>query len=126
MADDLNNVNTPNPEAYNAGPAPKSNGKATASMVLGIVSLVCLVIGGFTGGILSLAGVVTSIVGLILGVKAKKEDPTNGKAKAGFIMSLISLILNVVVAVACILCVGALFSAAGGAAALDELSSLSY
>lgn len=63
-------------------------GKATASMVLGIISLVacCLPIAGYP----------VSIIGLILGIKSKDSITNGGRAKAGIIMSSIGLGLTVI------------------------------
>ena len=62
-------------------------GKATASMVLGIISLVacCLPIAGYP----------VSIIGLVLGIKSKDSLTNGGKAKAGIIMSAIGLGLTI-------------------------------
>jgi hypothetical protein len=63
-------------------------GKATASMVLGIISLVacCLPIAGYP----------VSIIGLVLGIKSKDSITNGGKAKAGIIMSAIGLGLTII------------------------------
>lgn len=62
-------------------PKEKQDGKAIASMVLGIVSLVCC--GGFYA---------CPIVGLILGIISKKNKPNNnGMAVAGIVMCCIAL-----------------------------------
>lgn len=83
---------------------PQSNGKAVASLVLGIVSLVFI----FTGQG-ALIGIVAGIVGLILGISARKERPS-GMATAGIVLSIIGLALCVISFLACIACVGALAS----------------
>lgn len=70
---------------YQPAPLPESNGKAVAGMVLGILSLMAW--------ILPLVGYPISITGLALSIKAKKET-TGGIAKAGFVMSLIGLVLT--------------------------------
>ncbi len=62
-------------------PKEKQDGKAIASMILGIVSLVCC--GGFYA---------CPIVGLILGIVSKKNKPNNnGMAVAGIVMCCIAL-----------------------------------
>ena len=73
-------------------------GMAIASMVLGIVSLCS---GGY--------GIVTSIVGLILGVVANKQCteagfPTNKMATAGIVMSVIALALSILCVISCFAC----------------------
>lgn len=89
-----------------------SKGLSIASLVLGIISVVFI----FTGG-LAFIGLITAIVGLVLGSKAKTIDPTDGMAKAGFILSLIALIVCAIVFIVAIACVGSLI-ALGGLAGL--------
>ncbi|NLK28946.1 MAG: hypothetical protein GX306_11495 [Clostridiales bacterium] len=81
----------------------RSNGKATASLVLGIISLVFIFFGTY-----AFIGMVLAIIGLVLGIQAKKESPDDGKAKAGVILSIIGLSLCALSFIACIACVGAL------------------
>lgn len=82
----------------------KSNGKAIASLVLGIVSLVCVFFG--YGAIL---GIILGIIGIVLGISAKKEQPS-GMATAGLVLSIIAVALCVLSFIACIACAGALAS----------------
>lgn len=79
-----------------------SNGKAIASLVCGIVSLVCLFFG--YGALL---GIILAIVGLVLGINAKKEAPS-GMATAGVILSIIGLASCAIIFLACVACVGSL------------------
>ena len=73
---------TSNPTpATTPAPASEGDGKGTASLVLGIVSLV-----------IPCVGFITSIVGLILGICAKKS----GKKTAGIILNSIALGLIVI------------------------------
>lgn len=83
----------------------KSNGKATASLVLGIISLVFIFFGTY-----ALAGIVLAIIGLVLGIQAKKEDPNDSKAKAGVILSIIGLSLCALTFISCVACIGLLAS----------------
>ena len=84
----------------------KSNGLAIASLVLGIVAIVFSFIG------LSIPfGLIIGIVGIILGVMAKKKNP-NGMATAGLVLSIIGTVLCAIVFIACMACVGAIGSAA--------------
>ena len=62
-------------------------GAATASLVLGIVSVVCWFFG--YGAILS---VILGIVGLVMASNAKKAGFNDGIRTAGFVLSLIGLI----------------------------------
>lgn len=79
----------------------QSNGKATASLVLGIISLVFIFFGTF-----AFIGMILAIIGLILGIQAKKESPADGKAKAGVVLSIIGLGLCALTFLACVACVG--------------------
>lgn len=85
----------------------KSNGKATTSLVLGIVSII-MVFFGFYG---SLIGMICGIIGIVLSNKAKKVQPS-GCATGGFVCSIIGLVLCAVVFVFCLLFLGTLASIA--------------
>ncbi len=79
----------------------QSNGKAMASLVLGIISLVFIFF-----NVYAFIGMIMAIVGLILGIQVKKENPDDGKAKAGVILSIIGLALCAVTFIACLACTG--------------------
>jgi hypothetical protein len=84
---------------------PQNNNKATASLVLGIISLICICLaqGAFIG-------IILGVLGLIFGIQAKKEFPSN-LATAGIVLSIIGLSLCAITflaCVACVACVGAL------------------
>lgn len=83
----------------------RSNGKATASLVLGIISLVFIFFGTY-----AFPGIILAIIGLVLGIQAKKEDPNDTKAKAGFILSIIGLALCALTFLSCVACIGLLAS----------------
>ena len=85
---------------------------ATASMVLGIISIVCW----FFGWSL-IASVILGVVGLILSSNAKKAGV--GMQTAGFVLSLIGLIGGGVFLISCIACVGAV----GGVAGLADIAN---
>lgn len=70
--------------------APASTGKATASLVLGIVGLVVWCC--------PLAGLGVTIPGLVLGIKARK-GPGSGRAIAGIILCVIGLVASIVNAI---------------------------
>lgn len=78
----------------------KTNGKAVASLVLGIVSCVCVFFG--YGALL---GIVLGIIGIILAISAKKEEPNSGMAKAGLVLSIISVVICAISFIACVACV---------------------
>lgn len=84
----------------------QSNGKAIASLVLGIVSIV-MTFFGVTG---ALIGIVCGIVGIVLAIKAKNQNPS-GIATAGFVCSIVGTILCAVSFVACSCVLGGLASA---------------
>jgi len=93
-----------NQQPYGNVPTQKNN-KAVASLVLGIVSAVCIFFGYG-----ALIGIVCAIVGIVLGINAKKEEPNNSMAKAGVILSVVSLGLCVLSFIACVACLGSLAS----------------
>lgn len=100
-ADDNGPVSTPGSSAYaeNGNSANQAgSGHAKASLVLGIISLVCLVINWLY---LSLVSIILGIIGLVLASSAKKEGNKSGIRTAGFVTSLIGLILGVLCFVAC-------------------------
>ena len=73
---------------------------ATASMVLGIISVVL-----WFFGYSSIASVILGIIGLVLVSKAKGEGYESGIRTAGFVLSLIGVIGGVIVFIACIVLV---------------------
>lgn len=81
-----------------------NEGKAIASLVLGILSLLTIFFGYF-----GIVGIILAIVGLILGINSKKEGPS-GMATAGIVLSIIGLVLNALVVVACVACAGLFMS----------------
>ena len=64
----------------------QKNGAATASTILGIVSLVIAVIGGITFGVIGAAiALILGIVAVVLGINAKKQTGgTKGQAGLWF------------------------------------------
>ena len=99
--EELATANTVGGAGYREADDPKKNGKAIASLVLGIISLVCALFG--FGAFL---GIILAIIGVVLGSKARKINQT-GLATAGFVCSLVGLILNGVAIVCVIACAGA-------------------
>lgn len=78
-------------------------GQAIASLIVGVISVVC-----WFFGYSAILSVILGIVGLILAGNSKKAGYYGGMRTAGFILSLIGLIGGAVVFVACIACVGAI------------------
>ncbi|MCR4612191.1 MAG: hypothetical protein K5644_09870 [Lachnospiraceae bacterium] len=75
---------------------------AVASLVLGIIALVLSFTGGF-GWI----GTIVAIVGIILGALGRKDPEKKGMATAGLVCCIIAAVLDTIVAIACLACVGA-------------------
>ena len=67
---------------------------AIASLVLGICSCVFTFFGLATASIANTIGVIIGIIGIIMAVIAKNAGNTEGSRKAGFVLSIIGLILN--------------------------------
>jgi|GEM_PF-923902 len=80
------------------------NGYAIASLVLGILSIVFALFGKKI--IVDILALVMGIVGVVLGAKARKESQT-GLATAGFVCSLIGLILSAIGFVCILACASA-------------------
>ena len=91
-------------------------GAATASMVLGIISVVL-----WFFCYSALVSVILGIIGLILAGNAKKAGFVGGIQTAGFVLSLIGLIGGAIFFVACIACAGIL-GAASASGAFDSLT----
>ena len=91
--------------------------KATASMVLGIISLSLLLL-------FSLAGLICGIIALVFGIQLRKAAELEQfelpeQAKAGFVMGIIGVALNGLIFVACVACFGAAGSLAGAPSGLS-------
>jgi hypothetical protein len=82
----------------------KKDGKAIASLVLGIVSCIFIFIPGY-----SLIGIIPGVIGLILGISSKKTAPS-GLATAGIVLSIIGLAICAISFLVFIACVGAIAS----------------
>ena len=86
----------------------QKNGKATAALVLGIISLL--------GICIPIAGIICGIIAIVLAVLAKKEGSTDGKQKAGMILGIIGIVISIVMWI-----VNAVILAGSGI--LDQISS---
>ena len=71
-----------------------------ASLVLGIVSLVC---GCFLPG-LQWIGSIAGLIGIILGALGRKNSEKKGIATAGLVCSIIGFVLSTIFYVACVAC----------------------
>ncbi len=72
---------------------------ALASLICGIISVVCW-IGGYSAGV----SVVLGIVGIILSLTAGKSGYVGGMRTAGFVLSLIGLVAGAIIFVSCMAC----------------------
>ena len=79
-----------------------------ASLVLGIISLIC---GIFLAGF-QWVGAIVGLIGIILGVAGKKDPEKKGIATAGMVCSIIGFILCILIYVACAGFLGSLTAAA--------------
>ena len=86
----------------------QKNGKATAALVLGIISLI--------GICIPIAGIICGIIAIVLAVLAKKEGSTDGKQKAGMILGIIGIVISIIMWI-----VNAVILAGSGI--LDQISS---
>lgn len=80
----------------------KTDGKAVASLVLGIISIVFVFFGTF-----AFIGIILGIISLVLGIISKKAAPS-GLATAGIVLSIIAIALCAISFLACVACVGSL------------------
>ncbi len=76
-----------------------------ASLVLGIIALVC---GIFLTG-LNWLGAIVGLIGIILGALGRKNYAKKGIATAGMVCSIIGFVFSITLYLACVACV------AGGA-----------
>ncbi len=79
-----------------------SEGKETATLVMGILSLV------FGCGII---GLVFAIIGLVFSSQAKKAGVESGKVKGGKICSIIGLVLGIIALIIMIVSGAGIFAA---------------
>ena len=97
-----------NPNNQNPSGDQPGKGAAIASLVCGLVAVICWFFGWS-----AIASVVLGIVGLVLAASAKKAGYTGGMRTAGFILSIIGLIVGAIVLLACVACVGGALGTAG-------------
>lgn len=103
--------NQQQPQPYPQNPQQPTNGKAVASLVLGIISAVFMFFSGTI--VLGFVSIILAVIGLVLGVQARREMPqgTTGMATAGMVLSIVVLALTVIIMVGCATCVGLIASA---------------
>ncbi|MBR2742294.1 MAG: hypothetical protein IKD89_01755 [Clostridia bacterium] len=118
MQNDNNNNNNNNINDYNSYNNNNNNNYPVNNYVPGrtqaIISLVCGIIAVilcFTGKG-AIIGIILGIVGIVMSRKAKKLGFVGGMQTAGFVLSLISVIVCLVAFIIAIALVGVLFAAA--------------
>lgn len=84
---------------------PEGHGLAVGSLVCGIIGLACLLLNTF-----AFIGSIVAIVGLVLASKAKSKGNNEGIRSAGFVLSLIAVIIDSLFFLACRACVAILAS----------------
>lgn len=97
-------------QPYPQNPQQPTNGKAVASLVLGIISAVFMFFSGTI--VLGFVSIILAVIGLVLGVQTRREMPqgTAGMATAGMVLSIVVLALTIVIMVGCAACVGLIAS----------------
>lgn len=88
------------------------HGKAVASLILGICSIVCW----FCGLYGAIIGIVLGIIGIVMASKAKKAGNTEGIRTGGFVCSIVGLAgsgIAFVIAFGALMTLGALAVAFG-------------
>jgi hypothetical protein len=87
-------------ENYNENNTTGKN-NSTASMVLGIISVVC-----WFFGYSAILSIILGIIGLVLAINTKKAGYDNGMRKAGFVLSIIGIVGGALVFIACFAILG--------------------
>lgn len=92
---------TPPQEESPYQPKEPGSGKAVASLVLGIVATVLMFLSVFV--VPGIIAIVLSLIGIILGVQARRTLPrgSTGMATAGMVLSIIALALSVLLTAGC-------------------------
>lgn len=78
-----------------------------ASLVLGIISIL---IGLCSSGWLGWLGAILGIIGIICGAQGKKQFEQQGISTAGLVCSIVGLVLSLALYLACTACVGCLYA----------------
>ena len=72
-----------------------------ASLVLGIVSILC---GVFSAGVFGWVGAIIGAIVTILGALGRKNPETKSIGTAGLVCSIIGLVLGIILYAACVAC----------------------
>ena len=89
------------PPPYPVPTQQPGSGLATASMVLGIISLIAAL--GFFW--IPVAPQIMAITGLVMGIVAKNQGNRGGSATAGIVLSIIALAWGLIWFISCTACV---------------------
>ena len=99
------------------------NNKALASLLLGIGGLACVLLAPFLANFPAFIGLVISIIGIVIGVKARNElpvgHPNRSMATGGLVCSIIGTIIGGI-ATLCTVCVCTMASCLAIGAASDS------
>lgn len=86
----------------------RGKSQAIAYLVLGIAANVC-----WLSGYTAIGSLVLGIIGILLAVNSKKTGYSGGILTAGFVLSIIAIVIGALVFIACVACAG-LFAAVLG------------
>ena len=101
----LESAKTVGGAGYREAEQDDKKGPAIASLVLGILSILCAF--STFGNYSPVLGIIAAIVGVVLGAKARKLNQTS-LATAGFVTSIIGIVLNGIGFLCLIACAGAI------------------
>jgi hypothetical protein len=90
-------------------PADESHGLAIGSLVCGVTGIILWFFGYY-----SVISIAAGIVGLVLANNAKKNGNTEGICTAGFVLSLLSLIVGIIIFIYLMVVLALVGSAVGG------------
>lgn len=100
-------------------------GAAIGSLVCGILSVVFVLVSFFIAALVcSLISIIAGIVGLVLAASAKKAGFNGGLQTAGLVLSIIGLVLGAITFVSCVACIGCLSCGSSNLIASTVLASL--
>ena len=104
-------------QQHSAQAEPPNDSKAIVSLVCGIIAAITM----FTGGG-AIIGIIAAIVGLVFGVKARKENPST-MATVGIILCSITLVLCALVFIACVACISTGVATGAGTELLESITT---
>ena len=95
-----------------------SDTKAIVSLCCGVFAAICM----FTGAG-SIIGLIAAIVGLVFGIKARKENPST-MATVGIVLCALNVALCALVFIGCLACLGSGIAAGAGAEIIESLENI--